>query len=79
MTGVRCPTDIDRHIGQRIRMARWEAVLSQTALGDEVGIAFQQVQKYENGTSRVAASRLWDIAGVLKVPVAYFFEGIPAR
>lgn len=50
--------------------------MSQTELGNRIGVKFQQVQKYEAGTNRVAASRLWDIAEALNVPLVHFFEGI---
>jgi len=53
--------------------------MSQEKLADAIGIAFQQIQKYEVGTNRVAASRLWDIARILEVDVGYFFEGIQKR
>jgi transcriptional regulator with XRE-family HTH domain len=69
---------IDAHIGQRIRQRRWIAKLSQMAVAERLGITFQQLQKYEVGANRVSASRLWEIAQVLEVPVAYFFEGIGA-
>lgn len=52
--------------------------MSQEKLGENLGITFQQVQKYEKGTNRVGASRLQHIAGVLGVPVAFFFDGAPA-
>ena len=67
------PTDI--HVGSKIRMQRNLARMSQSALGDAIGVTFQQVQKYEKGTNRVGASRLQQIAAVLNVPVAIFFEG----
>ncbi len=50
--------------------------MSQTALGNALGISFQQVQKYEKGNNRIGASRLWDISKVLDVSTAYFFEGL---
>lgn len=64
---------MDRVIGQRIRAAREAAGLGQTALGEAIGIAFQQIQKYENGTNRVTAARLFEICQVLKVPIASMF------
>ena len=51
--------------------------MSQTSLGDALGLTFQQVQKYEKGTNRIGASRLQHIAHILHVPVAFFFEGLP--
>jgi transcriptional regulator with XRE-family HTH domain len=53
--------------------------MTQQQLGDKVGVKFQQIQKYEAGTNRVSASRLWDIAQTLEVPVAFFFEGLDGQ
>ena len=50
--------------------------MTQQQLAEKVGIKFQQIQKYETGANRVSASRLWDIANTLDVPVAYFYEGL---
>lgn len=69
------PHQVDLYVGKQIRQRRWMQGLTQQQLAEAVGIKFQQVQKYETGANRVSASRLWDIAQVLKVPVAYFFEG----
>jgi transcriptional regulator with XRE-family HTH domain len=68
---------IDKHVGSRVRMRRMMLDMSQTKLGDALGIAFQQVQKYENGTNRVSASRLQHISHILRVPVSFFFEEVP--
>ena len=65
---------VDLHVGLKIRDRRKELCLSQTDLGREVGVSFQQLQKYEHGTNRVGASRLAAIAKALRVPVAYFFS-----
>ena len=67
---------IDLLVGQRIRARRHALGISQTELGEAIGVKFQQIQKYETGANRVSASRLWDIAEALDVPVAFFFEGI---
>lgn len=67
---------VDVHVGKRIRQRRWMNGTTQQQLAEAVGIKFQQIQKYETGMNRVSASRLWDIAHVLGVPVAFFFEGI---
>lgn len=67
---------IDAHVGKRLRHRRWLVGMTQQQLGDAVGIKFQQIQKYETGMNRISASRLWDLARVLDVPVAFFFEGI---
>ena len=65
----------DRHVGARIRMQRMVCGMSQTDLDESVGVTFQQVQKYENGTNRVSASRLQQIANVLKVAPDFLFQG----
>ncbi|MGG7567232.1 helix-turn-helix domain-containing protein [Rhodovulum sp. DZ06] len=67
---------VDVHVGKRIRQRRWMVGMTQQQLGEKVGIKFQQIQKYETGMNRVSASRLWDIAAALDVPVNFFFEGI---
>ena len=66
---------VDLHVGGRVRMRRKFLGLSQTDLADSLGLTFQQVQKYERGSNRISASKLFEIARTLKVPVAYFFEG----
>ncbi len=71
------PNPIDKHVGSRVRMRRMMLGMSQTALGDALGLTFQQVQKYEKGTNRVGASRLQHISHILQVPVSFFFEGAP--
>lgn len=69
---------VDIHVGKRVRHRRWMIGMTQQQLASEVGIKFQQIQKYETGMNRVSASRLWDIATTLQVDVAYFFEGLDA-
>lgn len=69
---------VDKHVGGRIRMRRLMLGTTQTKLADAIGVAFQQVQKYEKGTNRVSPSRLHNIAEVLEVPVSFFFEGAPS-
>lgn len=71
------PHATDRHVGSRIRMQRSALAMSQGKLAKGLGITFQQVQKYEKGTNRVSASRLQQISHILKVPVAFFFDGAP--
>jgi len=71
----RSPDEQDAGFGKKIRLRRVELGMSQEALGDKLGISFQQVQKYEKGTNRVGASRLQQVAKALSVPVAYFFDG----
>jgi transcriptional regulator with XRE-family HTH domain len=68
------PHPIDVIVGKRIRLRRLQLSLSQTDLGVKLGVAFQQVQKYEKGTNRVSCSRLYDISKILDVPVTYFFS-----
>jgi transcriptional regulator with XRE-family HTH domain len=67
---------VDRRLGQRLRARRLEAGLSQERLAEILGLTFQQVQKYEKGVNRIAASRLFDIAAALDVPVGFFFDGL---
>lgn len=67
---------VDVHVGKRIRHRRWLVGMTQQQLAERVGIKFQQIQKYETGANRVSASRLWDIADALDVPVSFFFEGL---
>lgn len=67
---------VDVHVGKRIRQRRWMIGTTQQQLADAVGIKFQQIQKYETGMNRVSASRLWDIAATLGVPIGFFFEGL---
>jgi transcriptional regulator with XRE-family HTH domain len=69
---------IDKHVGSRLRMRRLMLDMSQTGLGDALGLTFQQVQKYEKGSNRVSASRLQQLSKILQVPVPFFFEGAPA-
>ena len=70
-------TDIDLHLGRRLRRRRRLLGLTQQQLAVQVGIRFQQIQKYEKGTNRIGASRLQHIASVLSVPVSFFFEDAP--
>jgi len=70
----KAPNEIDRLVGSRIRVRRMLVGMSQEQLGEALGITVPQVQKYEKGVNRVGASRLHKVAGVLSVPIAYFFE-----
>jgi transcriptional regulator with XRE-family HTH domain len=65
----------DTELGRRIRLRRVEQHISQTGLGDRLGVSFQQVQKYEKGVNRVGASRLQQIATALDVPLTFFYSG----
>jgi transcriptional regulator with XRE-family HTH domain len=71
------PDPNDQHVGSRLRMRRMMMAMSQTDLGEAVGITFQQIQKYEKGTNRISASRLQQFSNLLEVPVPFFFEGLP--
>lgn len=73
----RDPNYIDVHVGSRIRLRRQLINMSQERLGELLGITFQQVQKYEKGSNRISASRLFYAAKTLGVPVQFFFEGLP--
>ena len=70
---------VDIHVGKRVRQRRWIVGMTQQQLGDSVGIKFQQIQKYEAGKNRISASRMWDIAAAMEVPMSYFFEGIEGQ
>ena len=73
------PNPIDVHVGNRVRMRRMLIGMSQEKLADKLGLTFQQVQKYEKGTNRISASRLYQIATHLGVPVQFFFEDMPVK
>ena len=68
------PNPIDVHVGSRVRLRRRLLGMSQKKLGEAIGLTFQQVQKYERGSTRISASRLFDLARVLDVPVGFFFD-----
>ncbi|HTT85335.1 MAG TPA: helix-turn-helix transcriptional regulator [Rhizomicrobium sp.] len=74
---VTTPTDLE--IGMRIRLARRQRGLSQSTLGNAVGITFQQMQKYEKGANRVSVTRLLKIAEQLGMPLAHFVEGLGSK
>lgn len=76
MSGDRSATAIDRKLGKRLRERRLALGVSQEHLAGMLGITFQQVQKYEKGTNRIAASRLFAIAAALDVTPATFIEGL---
>lgn len=79
MNDERAANAIDRKLGQRVRSRRLEIGMSQERLAELLGVTFQQVQKYEKGVNRIAASRLYDISAALDLPVSRFFEGIAGR
>src|SRR6202162_5278506 len=68
------PNSTDKHVGSRVRMRRMMLSMSQTELGNHIGLTFQQVQKYEKGTNRIGAGRLHEISRILQVPISFFFE-----
>jgi transcriptional regulator with XRE-family HTH domain len=75
-TEGRRPNPVDLHVGGRVRMRRKLLGVSQEQLADSLGLTFQQVQKYERGANRVSASKLYEIARTLQVPVSFFFDGL---
>ncbi len=75
--GPRRPSSVDAHVGERVRVRRKLLGMTQTNLGDAIGLTFQQVQKYERGVNRIGASRLLALTQALDVPIIYFFEDMP--
>lgn len=67
---------IDRHVGMRLRLLRLNHKMSQTELGDKVGVTFQQIQKYERGANRIGASRLWKLCEIFQAEPNFFFDGL---
>lgn len=67
---------IDRHVGMRLRLLRLNHKMSQTELGDKVGVTFQQIQKYERGANRIGASRLWKLCEIFEAEPNFFFDGL---
>ncbi len=74
----RAPHPMDIHVGSRVRLRRMMKGMSQDKLGEELGLTFQQVQKYEKGVNRIGASRLYDISRILEVPVQFFYDDFGA-
>lgn len=70
---------LDLHVGNRLRMRRLRQNLTQEKLANMVGLTFQQVQKYEHGANRISASRLYEIAVALQVPITYFYAELPSE
>ncbi len=75
--GTGKPHPVDVRVGARVQQRRVLLGMTQTDLGDALGLTFQQVQKYERGANRIGAGRLCDLARVLDVPIDYFFEDMP--
>jgi len=71
---VRKPNDVDAHVGSRLRQRRMLLGISQEQLAEMLGLTFQQVQKYERGTNRISASRLFQLARALDTPITWFFD-----
>ncbi len=75
--GTGIPSPVNVPVGARLRVRRTLLGMTQTKLGDALGVTFQQMQQYERGTSRISASRLFDLSRVLDVPIQYFFDDMP--
>lgn len=75
----RSPSTVDKHVGKRVRMRRLMIKMSQEKLAAQLGLTFQQVQKYEKGVNRISASRLREMSHALRVPIPFFFEGLPEQ
>ena len=73
---MRKPSSVDVHVGGRVRVRRRLINMTQESLADLIEVTFQQVQKYERGTNRISASKLFGIAEALEVPISYFFDGL---
>ena len=73
------PDPIDVHVGKRLKTRRVGLGISQADLGKKLGITFQQIQKYENGSNRISASNLFKFAYELEINASYFFEGTPNK
>lgn len=72
------PDPVDIYVGSRVRLRRTVLGMSQERLAEQLGITFQQVQKYENASNRIGASRLYAISNILSVPVSYLYDGYQA-
>src|SRR5262245_29920334 len=73
----RSPNRIDKYVSSRIRVRRHTLGISQRKLAHALGVTFQQIQKYENGTNRIGAGRLHQLSQVLQAPATFFFQGAP--
>ena len=69
------PSNIDKHIDYKLKLRLVDSGMSQEALGEKVGLSFQQIQKYEKGANQISASRLFELTRILEVDIYYFFEG----
>ena len=75
----KAPNKVDIDVGRRIRLLRIEREMSQTKLADQIGVTFQQVQKYEKGINRIGAGRLFEVATILGVPISFFYEDVDSN
>ncbi len=73
---AKTPNLVDKHVGRRMRWRRRELKLSQEALAGRLGLTFQQVQKYERGSNRISAGRLYELAKALETSIPYFYHGV---
>ncbi len=73
------PHPVDLYVGSRVRLRRTLKGMSQQRLAEELGLTFQQIQKYERGVNRIGSSRLFELSEVLDVPPSFFFDGAPSR
>ena len=72
--GEEGPHPVDVHVGARVKLRRMILGLSQETIGRKLGLTFQQIQKYEKGVNRIGASRIFELAQLLDVPIQYFYE-----
>jgi len=68
------PHPVDVHVGARVRLRRMILGMSQETLGKSLGLTFQQIQKYEKGVNRIGASRIFELSGLLSVPIQFFYD-----
>ena len=73
------PHPVDAHVGSRVRLRRSMLKMSQTKLGEKLGVTFQQVQKYEKGTNRISCSKLYELCLALDAQVGFFFDGYSTK
>lgn len=78
LRNVRCPSETDKYVGQKIREARKSAELTMVELAEELEISYQQIQKYESGKNRISAGILFEMACLFDRPVSYFFPQFPS-
>jgi transcriptional regulator with XRE-family HTH domain len=69
---------IDQYVGERVRIRRVSLGMSQQSVAAQLGLTFQQIQKYEKGKNRIGSSRLYQLSKLLRVDIGYFFDGLDA-